>query len=46
MTHRIVRVLSAYIEDPKVRQFPAEQFRAFGQIVVTGVKKNRPRLNE
>ncbi len=46
MTHRIARVLSAYIEDPKARQFPPEQFKAFGQIVIVGTKKNRPGLNE
>lgn len=46
ITQRIARVLSAYIEDPKVRRFPADEFKAFGQVVVTGVKKNRPGLSE
>lgn len=46
VTHRIARVLSAYIEDPKVRRFPQEQFKAFGKIVIAGTKKRRPEINE
>ncbi len=46
ITHRIAKVLSAYIQDAKVRRFPTEQFKAFGQIVVLGVKKIRPGLDE
>ena len=46
ITHRIAKVLSAYIQDPQVRKFPAEQYKAFGQVVVAGVKKNRPGLSE
>jgi hypothetical protein len=39
-------VLSAYIEDPQVRKFPEDQFRAFGQVVIAGLKRPRPKVNE
>ncbi len=41
---RIARVLSAYIKEPKVRKFPQEEFKAFGQIVIAGLKKARPEI--
>ena len=45
ITTRIARVLSAYFEDLKVRKFPADEFEAFGQIVIAGVKKARAEIN-
>jgi predicted RNA methylase len=45
ITPRIARVLSAYFEDLKVRKFPADEFQAFGQIVITGLKKARAEIN-
>ena len=45
MTPRMARVLSACIEDPKIRKFPSEQFKAFGQIVIAGIKKRRAEIN-
>jgi predicted RNA methylase len=45
ITNRIARVLSAYFEDLKIRKFPADEFLAFGQIVVTGLKKARAEIN-
>ena len=45
ITTRIARVLSAYFEDLKVRKFPADEFRSFGQIVITGLKKARAEIN-
>ena len=45
ITNRIARVLSAYFEDLKVRKFPADEFEAFGQIVIAGVKKARAEIN-
>ncbi|SRR6266481_8957702 len=45
ITTRIARVLSAYFEDLKVRKFPADEFQAFGQIVIAGVKKARADIN-
>ncbi len=44
ITPRIARVLSAYIKEPKVRKFPQEEFKAFGQIVIAGLKKARPEI--
>ena len=45
ITPRIARVLSAYLEDLKVRKFPADEFQAFGQIVIAGLKKTRAEVN-
>jgi predicted RNA methylase len=45
ITTRIARVLSAYFRDLKVRRFPAEEFQAFGQIVIAGIKKARAEIN-
>jgi len=45
ITNRIARVLSAYFEDLKVRKFPADEFQAFGQIVIAGLKKARAETN-
>jgi predicted RNA methylase len=45
ITPRIARVLSAYIEDLKVRRFPADEFQAFGQIVIAGLKKARAEID-
>jgi predicted RNA methylase len=45
ITNRIARVLSAYFRDLKVRQFPAQEFQAFGQIVIAGVKKARAEID-
>ena len=45
ITNRIARVLSAYFEDLKVRKFPADEFQAFGQIVIAGLKKARAEIN-
>ncbi len=45
ITQRIARVLSAYIEEPKVRKFPQEEYKIFGQVVITGSKKARPELD-
>ena len=45
ITNRIARVLSAYFEDLKVRKFPADEFQAFGQIIITGLKKARAEIN-
>lgn len=45
VTLRIARVLSAYIEDPQVRKFPEDQFKTFGQVVIAGLKRLRPKLN-
>ena len=45
ITLRIARVLSAYFEGLKVRRFPANEFQAFEQIVVAGVKKARAEIN-
>jgi predicted RNA methylase len=44
VTPRMARVLSVCIEDPKIRKFPSEQFKAFGQIV-TGIKKRRAEID-
>ena len=45
ITLRIARVLSAYFEGLKVRRFPADEFQAFGQIVIAGFKKARAEIN-
>ncbi|MBI2366029.1 MAG: class I SAM-dependent methyltransferase [Deltaproteobacteria bacterium] len=45
ITNRIARVLSAYFEDLKVRKFPPDEFQAFGQIVIAGIKKARAEIN-
>jgi SAM-dependent methyltransferase len=45
ITNRIARVLSAYFRDLKVRRFPAEEFQAFGQIVIAGIKKPRAEID-
>jgi predicted RNA methylase len=45
ITPRIARVLSAYLEDLKVRRFPADEFQAFGQIVIAGFKKARAEID-
>jgi predicted RNA methylase len=45
ITPRIARVLSAYFEDLKVRKFPADEFQAFGQIVIAGLKKARAEID-
>ena len=45
ITTRIARVLSAYFEDLKVRKFLADEFQAFGQIVIVGLKKARAEIN-
>ena len=45
ITTRIARVLSAYFEDLKVRRFPADEFQAFGQIVIAGFKKARAEID-
>ncbi len=39
ITTRIARVLSAYFRDLRIRKFPAQEFQAFGQIVIAGLKK-------
>ncbi len=39
ITTRIARVLAAYFRDLRIRKFPAEEFQAFGQIVIAGTKK-------
>ena len=45
ITTRIARVLSAHFEDLKVRKFLADEFQAFGQIVIAGLKKTRAEIN-
>lgn len=45
ITERIAKVLSAYIENPEIRQFPPKQFKAFQQIIIAGTKKPRPQVN-
>jgi SAM-dependent methyltransferase len=45
ITTRIARVLAAYFRDLKVRKFPAEEFQAFGQIVIAGIKKPRTEID-
>jgi predicted RNA methylase len=45
ITNRIARVLSAYFDDLKIRKFPADEFQAFGQIVIGGVKKAHAEVN-
>ena len=45
ITPRIARVLSAYFEDLKIRRFPEDEFQAFGQIVIAGLKKARAEIN-
>jgi predicted RNA methylase len=45
ITNRIARVLAAYFDDVKVRKFPADEFEAFGQIVIVGLKKARAEIN-
>jgi len=45
ITLRIARVLSGYFEDLKIRRFPADEFQAFGQIVIAGLKKARAEIN-
>ena len=45
ITSRIARVLSAYFEDLKVRRFPADEFQAFGQILIAGFKKARAEID-
>ena len=45
ITSRIARVLSAYFEDLKVRRFPADEFLAFGQILIAGFKKARAEID-
>ena len=45
ITTRIARVLSACFRDLKVRRFPAEEFQAFGQIVIAGIKKARTEID-
>jgi len=39
ITPRIARVLSAHFEDLKIRRFSTDEFKAFGQIVIAGIKK-------
>jgi Uncharacterised methyltransferase family (DUF6094) len=46
ITPRIARVLSAYFEDLKIRRFPENEFQAFGQIVIAGVKKVRVEIDD
>lgn len=46
LTPRIARVLSAYIDDPQVRKFLDGQFKAFGQVMIAGLKRLRPRVND
>jgi predicted RNA methylase len=45
ITNRIARVLAAYFRDLKVRKFPTQEFQAFGQIVISGVKKARAEID-
>jgi len=45
ITTRIARVLSAYFEDLKVRKFLADEFQAFGQIVIAGLKRGRAEID-
>jgi len=45
ITTRIARVLSAYFEDLKARKFPADEFQAFGQIIIAGLKKMRAEID-
>ncbi len=45
ITNRIARVLAAYFDDPRIRKFPANEFEAFGQIVIAGLKKARAEIN-
>ncbi len=45
ITPRIARVLSAYFEDLKVRRFPADEFQAFGQLLIAGFKKARAEID-
>jgi predicted RNA methylase len=45
ITPRMARVLAACIEDPKIRKFPSEQFKAFGQIVIAGIKKRHAEID-
>jgi predicted RNA methylase len=46
ITPSIARVLSAYFEDLKIRRFPENEFQAFGQIVIAGVKKVRVEIDD
>jgi predicted RNA methylase len=45
ITPRVARVLAAHFEDLKVRKFPADDFQAFGQIIIAGTKKARTEIN-
>jgi predicted RNA methylase len=45
ITNRIARVLSAYFRDLRIRKFPAQEFQAFGQIVIAGIKKARAEID-
>jgi SAM-dependent methyltransferase len=45
ITNRIARVLAACFRDLKVRKFPAQEFQAFGQIVIAGIKKARAEID-
>ena len=45
ITPRMARVLSAYFEDLDIRKFPSAQFKAFGQIVIAGIKKRRAEIH-
>jgi hypothetical protein len=45
ITNRIARVLSAHFDDLKVRKFPSDEFLAFGQIVIGGLKKAHAEIN-
>ena len=46
ITPRIARVLAAHFEDLKVRRFPADEFQAFGQIVIAGIKRARTEIDD
>lgn len=45
ITPRIARVLSAHFEDLKIRRFSTDEFKAFGQIVIAGIKKARTEMD-
>lgn len=45
ITTRIARVLSAYFRDLRIRKFPAQEFQAFGQIVIAGIKTARAEID-
>ena len=45
ITPRIARVLSAHFGNLEFRKFPADEFQAFGQVIITGIKKTRTEIN-